>query len=91
MVIERDKPFRVSGDVLFQEVGGETVLLDLNSENYFGLDEVGTRIWTLVNEGRNAAEMVDLLLEEYEVDPETLDGDVKHLLKALVEAGLLEQ
>ena len=54
MNISTDQVFTVSKDVLFQEVAGETVLLDLNSESYFGLDEVGTRIWTLLNEGRTA-------------------------------------
>ncbi|MBT6125779.1 MAG: PqqD family protein, partial [Halieaceae bacterium] len=39
----------LSPDVISQEVSGETVLLDLNSEHYFGLDEVGTRIWQLID------------------------------------------
>ena len=91
MDIENNKRFTVSKDVLFQEVSGETVLLDLDSESYFGLDEVGTRIWTLLNEGKTAVEMVDVLLEEYEVERETLEGDVRDLLTALIEAGLLEQ
>ena len=34
-----------SPNVISQEVSGETVLLDLDSEHYFGLDSVGTRIW----------------------------------------------
>ena len=91
MAIQKNKSFAVSKDVLFQEVSGETVLLDLNSEAYFGLDEVGTRIWTLLNEGKTAVEMVDVLLEEYEVERETLEGDVRDLLTALIEAGLIEQ
>jgi hypothetical protein len=91
MDIENNKRFTVSKDVLFQEVSGETVLLDLASESYFGLDEVGTRIWTLLNEDKTAVEMVDVLLEEYEVERETLEGDVRDLLTALIEAGLLEQ
>ena len=40
----------VSPEVLFQEVGGEAVLLDLASESYFGLDDVGMRIWQLLQE-----------------------------------------
>jgi hypothetical protein len=40
----------VSPEVLFQEVGGEAVLLDLKSESYFGLDDVGMRIWQLLQE-----------------------------------------
>ena len=48
----------ISEDVLFQEVGGETVLLDLASEQYFGLDAVGTRIWQLLGEGADREEPV---------------------------------
>ena len=91
MKIKPDQAFVVSKDVLFQEVAGETVLLDLGSEAYFGLDEVGTRIWSLLNDGRNSAEMVAALLEEYDVEREVLEQDVQDLLASLVEAGLVEQ
>ena len=79
----------ISDEVLFQEVGGETVLLDLASEQYFGLDSVGTRIWTLLNEGVGAAAVVDTLLGEYEVERATLAADVDELLARLASAGLI--
>ena len=91
MEIQSDQVFKASRDVLFQEVGGETVLLDLASEQYFGLDEVGTRIWQLLNEGLGPGEMVDTLLDEYEVERERLEADVRELLGSLLEAGLIEQ
>jgi len=79
----------ISPDVLFQEVGGETVLLDLESEHYFGLDAVGTRIWALLGEGASVGAVVDTLLQEYEVERETLEADVAELLSRLAEAGLI--
>jgi hypothetical protein len=91
MEIQSDQVFKASSDVLFQEVGGETVLLDLASEQYFGLDKVGTRIWQLLNEGLGPEEMVDTLLDEYEVERERLEADVRELLGSLLEAGLIEQ
>ena len=90
MEIRDDQVFTVSKDVLFQEVSGETVLLDLESEQYFGLDEVGTRIWALLNEGQGVAAIVETLLTEYEVEREQLEGDVRELLAALLDAGLIE-
>jgi hypothetical protein len=90
MEIRDDQVFTVSKDVLFQEVSGETVLLDLDSEQYFGLDEVGTRIWALLKEGRGVDAIVDTLLAEYEVEREQLEADVRELLAALLEAGLIE-
>ena len=41
----RADKIQISPDVLSQEVNGETVLLDLEGESYFGLNEVGTRVW----------------------------------------------
>jgi hypothetical protein len=51
MQIEKEQKFSVSPEVLFQEVSGEMVLLDLASENYFGLDEIGARISGLLESG----------------------------------------
>ena len=79
----------ISPDVLFQEVSGETVLLDLESEQYFGLDAVGTRIWTLIGEGVSIGAMIDTLLQEYEVERATLEADLADLLARLAEAGLI--
>ena len=90
MKIEGDRTFAVSEDVLFQEVSGETVLLDLNSESYFGLDEVGTRIWVLLNEGKSVGQVTDTLLGEFEVKRATLESDLAALLDELLEKGLIE-
>ena len=89
MELQKHQLFTISDDVLFQEVGGETVLLDLGSENYFGLDEIGTRIWSLLREAKNADEILDVLLQEYEVDKVTLESDLNELLGKLLEAGLI--
>lgn len=80
----------ISRDVLSQELAGETVLLDLASESYFGLDAVGTRIWQLLKDGVDEAVLVDTLLDEYEVEREVLERDVADLLGRLAEAGLIE-
>ena len=90
MEIHYDQKFSMPGDVLFQDVSGETVLLDMTSEQYFGLDEVGTRIWALLGENRAAGQIVDILLEEYEVERVSLEADVNELLASLLEAGLIK-
>ena len=88
--LENNPVLTVSKDVLFQEVSGETVLLDLASEQYFGLDEVGTRVWQLLNEGQSLDAMLEVLLGEYEVERERLEADVRALLESLIEAGLVQ-
>ena len=62
----------LSDRVLAQEVAGETVLLDMASEQYFGLDAVGTRIWQLLAEHGDLRRTYDTLLAEYEVGEEQL-------------------
>jgi hypothetical protein len=79
----------ISKDLLSQEISGETVLLDLNSESYFGLDEVGTRIWQLLQEHGNVQKIYDTLLEEYDVDAELLKKDLEEIIKKLNESGLI--
>ena len=75
--------------VLFRQLGEESILLNLNSETYFGLDEVGTRIWDLVTSGLTIQEAYEVLLNEYEVPPETLSKDIAALLEELLMKGLL--
>jgi len=90
MEFSRDQVFTVSSDVLFQEVSGEAVLLDMASENYFGLDASGTRVWNLLNEGATLGAVLDALEQEYDVEHDVLLNDVGQLLEQLVEAGLIK-
>jgi len=90
MKIQQDQKVIISPEVLFLEVSGEIVLLDLASESYFGLDEIGARIWALLNEEKSVGQIVEVLLEEYEVDRARLEGDVNELLENLLEAGLIK-
>jgi len=79
----------LSPDVISQEVSGETVLLDLESENYFGLDEVGTRIWQLLRETSDLQAVYRTLLDEYEVEEERLQADLEALLTEIATLGLV--
>jgi hypothetical protein len=78
-----------SPEVISQEVSGETVLLDLQSENYFGLDEVGTRIWQLIKETDDLQAIFKTLLAEYDVSEERLRQDLDTLLGEISGLGLV--
>jgi hypothetical protein len=78
-----------SPEVISQEVSGETVLLDLQSENYFGLDEVGTRIWQLIKETNDLQAIFETLLAEYDVSEERLRQDLDTLLGEISGLGLI--
>lgn len=76
--------------VLIRELEGESVLVNLETEHYFGLDDVGTRIWTLLTTEESVQAAFDQLLEEYEVSPDALRTDITALIKDLMSEGLLE-
>lgn len=78
-------------DVLAQTVVGESVLLDLRSQKYFGLNEIGTRVWQLLQQGGDVAAVQARLLEEYDVAPDQLVRDLDELLERLLRAGLVEE
>ena len=79
-----------SDEVLIQEVGGESVLLDLASERYFGLNPVGTRIWALLDEHDTLQAIADTLCAEFDAEPERIRGDLVILISELAEAGLVK-
>jgi len=79
----------VSPEVMMQEVSGEAVLLDLESERYFGLDAVGTRIWRLIERDGDLRAVHAALLAEYDVDAACLEQDLRELVGRLANAGLV--
>lgn len=80
---------RASADALTRELDGELVVLHLGSEAYFGLDDVGTRIWHAVCAAPSVAAAIDELAGEFDVERDELERDVVALLARLVERGLL--
>lgn len=76
--------------VLVRHLDGETVLLNLETEKYFGLDETGTRMWELVTQLPSVEAAYGKLAEEFEVQPELLRNHLAELLAQLVENGLLK-
>lgn len=81
---------RVPEGVLFREVDGEAVLLELESGRYFGLDRVGTRMWTLLGVHHRLEPVYESLVEEYEVAADTLRRDLVEFVDRLVANRLLE-
>ena len=80
---------RVPDDVLISNLQDESVILNLNSERYFGLDNVGTRMLTVLSTANSIEAAYELLLTEYDVDPHSLRQDLISLIENLVEQGLL--
>ena len=81
---------QVSGDVVTRNLAGEAVLLDLASGTYFGLDEVGTRIWQLLGEHGSDEPVVAALLDEYDIDEARIRSDLDRLVGELHGKGLVQ-
>jgi len=80
----------VPDDVLMRELDGESVILDLATKNYYGLDDVGTRMWQALSNSDTIQEACDTLLLEYDVEPKQLQRDMQELVTQLVANGLLQ-
>lgn len=78
-------PEQVSSDL-----AGESVILNLKTGMYFGLNEVGASIWNLLQQPRSVKEICDQILDQYEVASEQCEQDVLKLLHELVESELIE-
>lgn len=80
----------VPAHVLIRQLDGESVLLNLETEKYFGLDATGTRMWELVTSSPSIEAACGLLTHEFEVEPEVLRNHLAELLGQLVDHGLLK-
>jgi hypothetical protein len=89
-VLTRDACFKIPEQVVTRQVGDETVILNLESGTYFGLDPVGSRfLELLVAEGAFAA-VIDRMLEEFDVTEAQLEADLLQLADEMLASGLLE-
>ncbi|MGB2635253.1 MAG: PqqD family protein [Candidatus Acidiferrum sp.] len=80
----------VPAHVLVRHLDGETVLLNLDTEKYFGLDATGTRMWELATHSSGIETAFATLTDEFEVEPDVLRTHFVELLTQLVENGLLK-
>lgn len=80
----------VPSHVLVRVLDKESVLLNIETERYFGLDETGTRMWQLVTAASKIEAAYQQLLDEYDVEPELLHENLTDLVGRLVENGLLQ-
>jgi len=83
------KKVKISDRTLAQDVGGEFVILHLDTEHYYGLDEVGARLWQLLEAHEDLREISARLQQEYDVLPEALEADIRRILTEMEQAQLI--
>jgi hypothetical protein len=86
----RDSIVKVAGEQVSCDLAGEAVILHLKSGEYFGLNEVGARIWNLIQEPKTVGAVLDAVLEEYDVALNQLEPDLLALLEEMANKELIE-
>lgn len=84
-----DSIVRVNDDILFEDLDGEGVLLNLKTGVYLGLDPVGTRLWQILAGHSVLSGILDIMLAEYDVDRQRCADDLLALMSDLQEHGLV--
>ena len=80
----------VAKEQVSSELAGGVIMLDLKSGIYYGLEEVGARIWDLLQEPVSVSNIRDILLEEYDVSVEECERDLLSLLEEMESRALIE-
>jgi hypothetical protein len=81
---------RVPDDVLISRLQEESVILNLDSERYYGLDDVGTRFLSVLTTANSIDAAYQSLAEEYDIDREVLRQDLVALIQNLLQQGIIE-
>ena len=89
MSLSSEMRIEIPEGVLLRELQGEAVILNLDSESYFGLDEVGTRMWAALASAPDVGAATRALLEEFDVPAEELARDLAEFVESLAAAGLV--
>jgi hypothetical protein len=85
-----DQLIKATDDQVCCDLEGEAVILSLKTGTYYGLDQVGARIWVLLREPKTIADLIRILVSEFDVDSARCEQDLRLLLGKLSEAGLVE-
>lgn len=79
----------ISDDLVCSDMDGEIVMMSVDNGEYYGLDEIGSRVWTLLDAPRQVSELCGTLLEEFDVEREQCERDVLAFLNEMAEDGLV--
>ena len=84
------KTYQISQKHLYSEIDSEGVILDIKSGVYYGLNDTGNQIWHWLQTPQTMSELLELLLNEYDVDSEQGTVDLDSLLREMVDHGIVE-
>ena len=76
-------------EVVAGDIDGETVMMSVENGKYYGLDDIGSRIWELIKKPIKVSDLIDTLIERFDVDRKTCEKDVLKFLNELNEDKIL--
>lgn len=88
--IKPDTILKRKQDQLFSEIDGEVIMLSIENSEYYGMDKVGSRIWQLLENPVSLSEIIEALMEEYDVTVGQCTEDTKNFIGQLAEKNLIE-
>ena len=77
-------------DIVASDIDGETVMISVENGKYYGLDAIGSNVWKMIAEPVRVSNLIDALVEKYEVDRKTCQNDVVAFLNTLNDDGILQ-
>ena len=89
MVLRAHTKHALIRDVVFAELDAEAILLNTTTGIYFGLDDVATRVWALLDQDLTDEQIHAQILDEYAVDADELRADLRRILGQLEAHGLI--
>ena len=76
-------------EIVASDIDGETVMMSVENGKYYGLDDIGSHIWELIERPVKVSDLINTLIERYDVDHETCERDVLKFLNGLNEDEIL--
>lgn len=76
-------------DIDVSDLNGEKVMMNIDKGEYFSLNSLGSRIWEIIDKPKKINEVINTLLEEYEVSEEECRENVMNFLGVLKHVDLI--
>ena len=73
---------------VYTTLGNESVVLELQGSTYFGINDVGTTVWKFLQQPRQVTEVINHIVEHYEVSADLAEAEILSFLQELVDKGL---
>ncbi|MEF3279871.1 MAG: PqqD family protein [Elusimicrobiota bacterium] len=82
---------KISGNIVWREIDGEIFIIDSINERIHELNETASLIFRLINKNKKIPEIVDIILDKYEIDRKTCENDLKYLLSEFIKRGIISE